>query len=167
MIHLTELLQKKHQKSDFKCGSELLDNYLKFQASQDVKRKLCACFVIVDTLSQTVKGYYTLSNNSIPLHIVPESFRKNLPKSYKSIPTTLLGRLAVSENYKGNNLGKHLLIDALKRSSQLSSAIGSFAVVVDPINKNAANFYKKYGFIHLPESGKMFLPMKTITHVFS
>ena len=167
MIHLTELLQKKHQKSDFNCGIELLDNYLKFQASQDVKRKLSVCFVIVDNLSQTVKGYYTLSNNSIPFRIVPESFRKNLPKSYTYIPTTLLGRLAVAKNYKGNNLGKHLLIDALKRSLQLSASIGSFAVVVDPINKNAENFYKKYGFINLPESGKMFLAMKSIKQVFS
>jgi len=41
-----------------------------------------------------VKGYYTLSNNSIPLSSVPEYIQKKLPKSYISIPTTLPGRLA-------------------------------------------------------------------------
>ena len=40
------------------------------------------------------------------------------------------------------------------------------AVVVDPINKNAVDFYAKYGFILLPDSGKMFISMKTILKLF-
>lgn len=36
------------------------------------------------------------------------------------------------------------------------------AVVVDPINEKAVDFYKKYGFEQLPDSEKMFLPMKVI-----
>jgi hypothetical protein len=40
------------------------------------------------------------------------------------------------------------------------------AVVVDPIDEEAVSFYKKYGFIELPGSGKMFLPMNTIAKVF-
>lgn len=34
------------------------------------------------------------------------------------------------------------------------------AVVVDPINEKAVKFYAKYGFEQLPDSKKMFLPMK-------
>lgn len=59
-----------------------------------------------------------------------------------------------------------MLLDALKRSYEISENIGSFAVVVDPIDENAARFYDKYGFIKLPDSGKMFLPMNTIKTVF-
>jgi hypothetical protein len=59
-----------------------------------------------------------------------------------------------------------LLIDALKRSYEISKTIGSFAVVVDPIDQDAEDFYVKYGFIKLPDSGKMFLPMKTINQLF-
>ena len=40
------------------------------------------------------------------------------------------------------------------------------AVVVDPIDESAKNFYKKYGFIMLPDSEKMFLPMETIATLF-
>jgi hypothetical protein len=40
------------------------------------------------------------------------------------------------------------------------------AVIVDPIDNNAISFYKKYGFIELPDSGKMFLPMTTISKLF-
>ncbi len=44
--------------------------------------------------------------------------------------------------------------------------IRSLAVVVDPINEEAILFYRKYGFIQPPDSGKMFLPMKTISKLF-
>ena len=59
-----------------------------------------------------------------------------------------------------------ILIDAINRSFELSKTIGSFAVVVDPIDKDAERFYDKYGFIKLPDSGKMFLPMRTIRQLF-
>ncbi len=40
-----ELLQKKHNRINFDCGIDSLNNYIKFQANQDVKRKLSVCFV--------------------------------------------------------------------------------------------------------------------------
>ncbi|UJH67384.1 GNAT family N-acetyltransferase [Allomuricauda sp. SCSIO 65647] len=165
MSFQTETLDSSHVKNEFSCGKEMLDNYIQKQASQDVKRKLSACFVFVEE-DKVVQGYFTLSNNGIPLEQVPESFKKKLPKSYTSIPTTLLGRLAVDTKFKGKGLGKLLLIEALKRSCLISKKIGSFAVIVDPIDKDAENFYTKYGFIKLPDSGKMFLPMKTIQQLF-
>lgn len=43
-----------------------------------------------------------------------------------------------------------------------SKMIGSIAVAVAPINDKVPEFYLKYGFVVLPDSQKMFLPMKTI-----
>lgn len=166
MSQISEPLNSTHEKSAFSCGKEMLDDYLHKQANQDVKRKLAACFVIRDGQTDLIKGYYTLSNNSIPLEVIPDEIRKKLPKSYKTIPTTLLGRLAIDHNYQGQGIGKLLLIDALKRSYELSKAIGSFAVIVDPLDSEAERFYEKYGFIKLPDSKKMFLPIKTIEQLF-
>lgn len=165
-MFLTQLLSKHHPKSKFSCGNEQLDNYLYRQASQDVKRKLAVCFVCFDEETSLLKGYYTLSNNSIPLEQVPDSFRKKLPPSYSSIPTTLLGRLAIDQDFQGKGLGKLLLIDALKRSYLTGEQIGSYAVIVDPIDDIAERFYRNYGFIELSHSGKMFLTMKTVKGLF-
>jgi predicted GNAT family N-acyltransferase len=166
MSQISEILSSKHRRSEFSCGKEMLDNYLHKQANQDIKRKLSACFVVIDKATDLIKGYYTLANNSIPQEIIPSKIQKKLPTSYKSIPATLLGRLAVDSRFQGQGVGKLLLIDALKRSYEISKTIGSFAVVVDPIDQDAEDFYVKYGFIKLPDSGKMFLPMKTINQLF-
>jgi GNAT superfamily N-acetyltransferase len=163
---MIELLDKKHNRSHFDCGKELLNTYLKTQARQDMKRKLSVCFVLVESSTVEVQGYYTLSNNSIPLTSFSESIQKKLPKSYKSIPVTLLGRLAIDQKYQGQGIGKILLIDALKRSYEVSKEIGSFAVVVDPIDEEAERFYKKYDFIKLPNSGKMFIAIQTLKELF-
>jgi len=162
-----ELLSKKHIKKDFECGKEMLDNYIRYQASQDVKRKLSVCFIWKSEETNDIQGYYTLANNSIPLNTIPERWKTGLPPSYTSIPTTLLGRLAVDQRFQGRGIGPMLLIDALRRSYEISGSMGSFAVVVDPLDDEAENFYTKFGFIKLPDSGKMFLAMQTIKELFS
>ncbi len=166
MKELTEVLSARHRKKEFSCGKEMLDNYLHKQANQDIKRKLSVCFVLPDKENNLIKGYYTLASNSISQELVPPRYRKKFPRSYTSIPTTLLGRLAVDGRYQKQGIGKLLLIDALRRSYEISKSIGSFAVVVDPLDKDAEKFYEQYGFIKLPDSGKMFLPMGIIKALF-
>jgi predicted GNAT family N-acyltransferase len=164
--YLTELLNSEHNRKDFTCGKSMLDNYLCFQAKQDMKRNLSACFVWNDAQTKRIKGYYTLSNNSIPLNTITEQYRKKLPPAYDSVPTTLLGRLAVDIRFQKMKTGQLLLMDALKRSYHLSKSLGSFAVVVAPLDDDARKFYDKYGFITLIDSGKMFLPVNTIKQLF-
>ena len=106
MNGLTENLNSSHRKKEFSCGKDMLDNYLQKQANQDIKRKLSACFVLNDKETNLLKGYYTLANNSIPQNLIPTEFQKKLPKSYASIPTTLLGRLAIDNRFQGKGVGK-------------------------------------------------------------
>lgn len=161
------VLSEHHNRNAFFCGNTMLDNYLKKQVNQDIKRKLATCFVITDkSKPDEIVGFYTLSNNSISLESIPESFRKKLPRSYLKILAILLGRLAVDAKEHGKGIGNLLLFDALKRSYEISKILGSFAVLVDPIDVEAENFYQKYGFTKLPDSGKMFLTMKTIEGLF-
>ena len=166
MKAFTEVLSSKHCKKEFSSGKEMLDKYLQKQAGQDMKRKLSVCFVLNDEDMNRIKAYYTLSNNSISRECLPHELERKFPRSYTSIPTILLGRLTVDKKYQKQGLGKLLLLDALKRSYDISKTIGSFAVIVDPLDINAEKFYEQYGFLKLPDSGKMFLPMKTIKGLF-
>ncbi len=166
MNYSTEPLNANHIRKNFSCGKSILDDYIKIQARQDIKRKLATCFVLTNEENNVI-GYYTLSNTSIERRILPDEIIKKLPPSYKNLPATLLGRLAVDQNYFGKKLGEFLLIDAMKKSSLVAKvSIGSMALIVYPIDESAIAFYTKYGFILLPDSGKMFLPMQTIFNLF-
>ena len=159
-----ELLEKKHLKSNFTCEEDSLTQYLRKQASQDIRKRLATCFVAVDD-KNNVLGYYTLTSESLGRDSIPDKYIKQVPKNYNA-PVILLGRLARDIRAKESGLGEHLLLDALFRSYKLSNeSIGAMAVVVDPINNNAVKFYAKYGFIQLPDSAKMFLPMKVIAQL--
>lgn len=166
MDYISEPLSSLHEKAKFVCGKEMLDNYLHTQANQDVKRKLSTCFVVKHEDNNLIKGYYTLSNNSIDQDLIPHNLKKKIPRSYGDVPTILLGRLAIDITFQGQRLGVRILLDALKRSYDVSKSIGSFAVVVDPIDSESEKFYEKYDFIKLPNSGKMFLPMQEVGKLF-
>lgn len=158
---MIELLHKSHNRKTFHCEEPSLTAYIQTQVSQDIKRKLAICFVGIDK-NKDVIGYYTLTSESLGRESIPEEYLKLVPRNYNA-PVILLGRLARDLTKKGTGMGEHLLLDALFRSYTLSlQSIGAMAVVVDPINEYAVIFYKKYGFEHLPDSDKMFLPMKII-----
>ena len=166
MSYISTLLSSKYHKAVFSCGKDVLDNYMHIQAKQDVKRKITACFVLTED-DNNIKGYYTLSSASLNRDELPPTILKKLPPAYQHLPTTLLGRLAIDIKYKGKGLGALLLMDALKRSYQKSLQIASMAVIVDPLDDEAKQFYKHYGFIELPTSGKMFIPMVQLETLFN
>jgi len=160
-----EPLGQQHNRAAFSCGVESLDSYLRKQAGQDARKRAAAPFVLTYD-GRTIAGYYTLSQYAIELEDVPEEVAKKLPK-YPLAPATLLGRLAVSIDFRGKGLGQALLMDALYRSLALSEQIASTGVIVDAKDELAHAFYLKYGFIDLPKVDKrLFLPMATIERLF-
>jgi len=159
-----QLLEKTHIRKNFICEENSLTEYIRKQVNQDIRKRLATCFVAVDN-KQNVIGYYTLTSESLGPELIPEKYLKQVPKNYNA-PVILLGRLARDITTKGTGLGEYLLLDALFRSYNLSNkSIGAMAVVADPINEKAVEFYKKYGFEQLPDSEKMFLPMKVIEQI--
>jgi GNAT superfamily N-acetyltransferase len=166
MSYLTRLLNSTDDRKSFSCGKSALDDYFHKQVKQDILKKITVCFVIPGE-NDKIKGFYTLSGYCIPHGELPEEISQKLPESYPDIPATLLGRLAVDQHYQGSGISELLLVDALKRSYDVSEeSLGSIAVIVHPLDDGAVYFYKKYSFIELPDSKKMFLPMKTIERLF-
>ncbi len=149
----------------FHSGNEKLDRYFLERAGRDVRENLSAVFVLLtEEDTSTVLGFYTLSAQEIESEQLPEKLQKRIGK-YKRIGATLLGRLAVSQDQQGKKLGEFLLLDALRRSLENTQYVSSFAVVVDPKDEKAVEFYEKYGFIRL-SGNRLFLPMRTVRQLF-
>ncbi|HEX4321630.1 MAG TPA: GNAT family N-acetyltransferase [Acidobacteriaceae bacterium] len=160
-----EILADAHDRANFCCGVEALDAYFRRQAKQDVDRRVAAVFVLTAD-GEEVAGFYTLSSLSISGTDLPEPLAKKLP-SRAPIGVTLLGRMAVSEKFKGKKLGVLLLMHSLKRAFDASRQVASWAVVVDA-KEGSREFYLKYEFTPLPSNQhRLFLPMKMIERLFN
>ena len=159
---IVEALNRSHDRATFDCGNEALNNYLKRQASQDVKRRISRVFIArTPDNSQRILGYYTLSSLSIDLSSLPQHRVKKLPKH--PLPAALIGRLGVDESVRSLGYGGLLLANAIQRTLAVSSEIAIYAMVVDSIDEHAESFYLHYGFHHLePRSRRLFLPLKSL-----
>ena len=154
------LLDEQHDRGSFTCGVESLDRYLKTQAGQDVRRKANAVFVLSEVGKPArILGYYTLCAMAISQGDVPEAARKHIPR-YPLVSATLIGRLAVATEHQGQRLGAVLLADALQRAFESAGTVGSSMVVVDALDEPAAGFYAAHGFVRLPDSLRLVLPMR-------
>lgn len=153
------LLEAAHDRAAFHSGSEPLDRYFREQITQDIRRRVAACFVALAD-DQRIAGYYTLATASLLLADLPASTGKKLPR-YPTVPTVRMDRLAVDQAFKGQGLGGALLADALHRTAR--SEIAANALMVDAKDDAAAAFYRHHGFIPLPDSPlAMFLPLATV-----
>jgi len=132
-----------HDRSDFSCGVAALDAYLRNRASQDVKRLMASCFVLVEKATNTVAGYDTLSVFSVPVTDMPPESLKRLPRC-PILPAALVGRLAVDRRFQRRGLASVLLADAAKRV--MNGDMKAFALIVDAKDENAVAFYRLQGF---------------------
>jgi len=155
-------LNAEHNRATFSSGSEPLDRYFQQQVTQDMRRRVTACFVAL-TSEQRIAGYYTLAAASMLLTDLPSGIGKKLPR-YPLVPAVRMGRLAVDQDFKKLGLGGALLADAMNRAAH--SEIAAYAMVVDAKDKKASDFYQHHGFIPLPNSPlTLFLPLATASAI--
>ena len=153
------LLNTAHDRTGFNSDSERLNRYLREQVTQDIRRRIAACFVALAD-GERIAGYYTLASASLLLTDLPASTGKKLPR-YPTVPTVRMGRLAVDQEFKGQGLSGALLADALDRA--IHAEIAAFAMMVDAKDEAAAAFYVHHGFIALPSAPlTLFLPLATV-----
>jgi ribosomal protein S18 acetylase RimI-like enzyme len=151
MAFVIALFADSHVKEGFDCGEPALNLYLERQSGQDMRRHYATMFVAAQEATKRIIGFYTLSSASVGLMLLPDSFRKKLPK-YPAIPAIRIGRLAVDKSMQGQGLGGELLADAVIRS--LQSVPAWAALVVDAKNEKACAFYSKFGFVALQDDSK-------------
>ena len=144
----------------FDCGVDALNNYLHKQARQDFKKRVAACFIALESSTNIVAGFYTLSAADVNLTAIDDDWKKKLPR-YPTVPSVLLGRLAVDKNFQGQKLGSALLSDAVQRS--MKSDIIAHMMLVDAKDDVAATFYQQHGFRHFHHmKNRLYAPLNQL-----
>ena len=91
-----------------------------------------------------VVGYYGLAPTAIVPAVIPRSIRTGQPPD--PVPCLLLGQLATDAAWTGKGIGTGLLKHALQRCIAASHLIGGRALVVNAVDPDAADFWRRRGF---------------------
>jgi len=155
-----EVIQSFHNRDAFDCGVDDPNLFIKRQARQATERKRISTTYVASSLESPsqIIGYYTLVNYSV---IVPPSLRV-----YKTYPHPLLAiklaRLAIDQKWQSRGFGELLLVDAIRKTVEVSGMIANIGLFVDPSTSSIVEFYKGYGFAKVeptdPEKLEMWLP---------
>lgn len=139
-------LEASHQLDEFDCGKPALTHWLVSHARQAQGSGSARTFV---TCNDTrVVGYYSLTVGQIDTFDAPERIRRGMGRY--PIPLVILARLAVDLNYQKRGLGVSLLQDAITRSLAVAEHAGIRALLTHPIDTQADEFYRRFGFEPTP-----------------
>jgi GNAT superfamily N-acetyltransferase len=161
------VLSERHRSAleRFSCSDVLLDSYLQCFALQDQQALKSICLLLVNQ-EKDIVGYVTLGTSTLEathLHFNTLNITKSPNRHH---PIVVIKRLAIGVQFQGKGFGRHLLIAALKQAFISSRSIGASAVFVNQIDGIPTTFYKKLGFIELPNQQKLFLPMQQLHAMF-
>lgn len=142
-ISRPEPLAAVHDVSEFSCGKPALDRWLKTRALSNQEKGFTAVMVVHE--ANRVVGYYGLAPTAVLPATLPRSLRTGQPPD--PVPCLLLGQLAAGQNYSRMGIGTGLLKHALQRCVTAAGLIGGRALIVNAVDIEAADFWKRRGFI--------------------
>lgn len=138
-----EPLTATHDVSRFFCGRPILDHWLKTRALSNQEKGFTAVIVVHE--HNRVVGYYGLAPTAVVPAVLPRSIRTGQPP--EPVPCLLLGQLATDLAWKGQGVGTGLLQHALQRCVAAARLIGGRALVVNAVDPDAADFWRRRGFL--------------------
>jgi GNAT superfamily N-acetyltransferase len=138
-----EPLAATHDVSQFNCGKSALDHWLKTRGLSNQEKGFTAVIVVCE--GNRVVGYYGLAPTAIVPAVLPRSIRTGQPPD--PVPCLLLGQLATDLAWAGKGIGTGLLKHALERCVTAAHLIGGRALVVNAIDREAADFWRRHGFL--------------------
>ena len=95
---------------------------------------------------------------------MPAKYAKKYPSK---VPASKLGRLAVSQKYQRQGLGKYMMINAIERTLLISKNIRIIGFFVDAKNMEAKSYYEQFGFMPMPDNKlQLFLPLTKLQKAY-
>ena len=160
-----ETLIKDHHRSEFDCGVDQLNQYLKRIARQHLNKGMSRTFVLIDDDKPTeILGFYTLAACEVLCEKLPRKYSKKYPSK---APAAKLARLAVAKKNQRRGFGALMLVNAIERVLKVSENLGIIGFFVDAKNKEAQGYYEQFGFIPFPDNPlELFLPIATLQKAY-
>ena len=158
-----EAISSQHDRANFDCGSEDLNDYLRRFARQNHERGHTKSYVAVPVTERSrILGYYSITLASVEFDTVPEGLTRRFPRY--PIPVFRLARLAVYRDLQRRGLGSALFLAAGQRCLRAAEEVGGFALLIDAKDEAAENWYRHLGAVTLLDSdSRLIMPLATIS----
>lgn len=160
-MKIIELLNKSHEREQFDCGAEDLNQFLRATARQHIQKGISRTFVLCDRdCPQNIIGFFTLTLCEVRSEKLPPAIAKKYPAQ---VPGVKLARLAVERQWQRQGIGEILMVEAMQRALLVADTAGGIGLFVDAKSEAAQSYYARYGFITLEDNPlEMFLPLSVL-----
>jgi ribosomal protein S18 acetylase RimI-like enzyme len=164
---------ERHDREDFSCGVEQVDNFLKRTANKLAKADNLRVFVMVAADGAAI-GFYALNAHAVSYADLPHKFARTRP-SHGNIPAAYISMIGVDRRFAGRGYGGDLLVDALKRIMLAADALGIAVVMLDVLDDGdpvqvarRKALYEGHGFQPLASNPlRLFLPVATVRNLMA
>lgn len=160
---LSQLLNDHHGLEEFDSGEPSLDTWLKEHARRAAQQGTASTHVWVGGTTNNVLAFYSVAPTQVARDVVSSA----AAGGNRIIPAYLVGRLALDRSLRGKKLGVQLLLDALEVIVTAASTSGGRLVVVDALNEDADDFYRRNSFAPTKTDGRLVMKVSTVTALFS
>lgn len=142
----------------FDCGDADLNDFLFSEAMNYFKAMMALTYLLEDMENNKTVAYYSLINDKIVFDPEEQKLWNKLnrrvanSKRRKEYPAVKIGRLAVSKEYAGRQIGKMILLQikhvfaTMRRSACRFITVDAYAAAVP--------FYERCGFMFLSEKDR-------------
>jgi GNAT superfamily N-acetyltransferase len=143
--------------SGFVCGDAEIDKWFRNKALRDHDRQRHLVTCVRFDGSEEVIGFYALSTVVENAKKLPDV--KFFPLETDAyFPCIQLVYLAISATHQNDLYGTEVIGDLIRRFAEIGAFIGIPAMIVTPLNEDAARFYKRLGFLAYPTGKRLVLP---------
>ena len=136
-----ERLTDDHVLEDFCCEDQDMDQWFTKSSRQQDRAGGCAVHVCVNAAERIV-GFFTLTS----IEIRGDSVSKGASSGMTTVPSTLLGRLALDGDLRGQGIGALLMLEALHATCLSTKYVASRLAVLDAKNEKLVERYGELGF---------------------
>lgn len=123
--------------------SREMEDFIRREALEDQEKGLNTTHLLIDIDTEKIAAYVSLCNDSIRLALEE---REDMKLIYTSVPAIKIARLAVSNEYKHQGLGKFLIQFSAFIGKKIREVSGLVFITLD-CYEHRVSFYESMGFV--------------------
>lgn len=167
-IEIRRFDSKTHNRSNFDCGHDRLNNYLKTSATSLQKGDFTRIYVALGPGSPIVLGYHAINFGEIDASAL-DKVPRGAP-SHMQLPVLFLGQIAVTKDAAGVGIGGILMHHVFEKAVKVADEAGCWAIILDAVDddgdeafKKRLSWYEEFGFQMMPSKEcRMFITLKVV-----